>query len=267
MATIKYKLEKAVGAKDVELSALMQSVADKEQLLGKMSSLLEAANEAKQQHAEQICLYKESLIKLQRKLKASAAEITKGNQVISKLQADGQALRSQLRLKATMLQQQQQQAAQKGVSLHAADREVTELRAQMAQLGADKERADEGYHTAKGQLAEAQELLKSNQKVIQWLNKELNEAQSSSCRVHSLAATRISPTIFSTSMPATVATASTLSPPAGDGMLAGASVGGAASAIPSAGMPALRSRVGLAMDNSESGKPLCACEMGSVALA
>ena len=40
-----------------------------------------------------------------------------------------------------------------------------------------KERAEEQASAARQQLAEAQELLRSNQQVIQWLNKELNEAQ------------------------------------------------------------------------------------------
>ena len=47
----------------------------------------------------------------------------------------------------------------------------------MAELKADKSRAEESASANKQQLAEAHELLRSNQQVIQWLNKELNESQ------------------------------------------------------------------------------------------
>lgn len=179
LTTKSYQQEKELSAKDVELSALGQSVADKESLLAKTSSLLEAANDAKQQHGEAAAYHKDSVAKLQLKLRASAAEITKGNQIISKLQADAQQLRGKLKLKAAVQQQAQEQAAQQDAALNAAERGAAELRAQLAEAGAERERSDEACAAAKRQLAEAQELLRSNQQVIQWLNKELNDAQTS----------------------------------------------------------------------------------------
>ena len=157
----------------------MQSVADKEALLSKMSSLLEISTEAKRQVSEQAEMHKESASRLRMKLTASSSEITKGNQIIAKLQSDGQALRGKLKLKQAVVQQLQEQGSQKDASLHSADKAAAELRARIAELTNEKERADEGCANAKAQLAEAQELLKSNQQVIQWLNKELNDAQTS----------------------------------------------------------------------------------------
>ena len=48
----------------------------------------------------------------------------------------------------------------------------------MAELKAEKARAEDTAAAHKAQLAEAQDLLRSNQQVITWLNKELNDAQS-----------------------------------------------------------------------------------------
>jgi chromosome segregation ATPase len=89
-------------------------------------------------------MHKENAARLRMKLAASSSEITKGNQIIAKLQSDGQALRGKLKLKQAVVQQLQEQGSQKEASLHSADRGASELRARIAELTNDKERADEG---------------------------------------------------------------------------------------------------------------------------
>ena len=177
LAAEKHKLEKALAARDVELSAATQSVADKTELLTKMSSLQEAAGESKRLLDAGLADAKETNAHLTQKLQASTAEITKGNAIIHKLQNEGRALKAKLRLKAAVLLQQQEYAQQKQSELDGSEREHGEMRTQAAELRAERQRADEAHAACKEQLAEAQELLRTNQQVIQWLNKELNEAQ------------------------------------------------------------------------------------------
>lgn len=252
-----HRQEKEASARDVELSALGQSVADKEQLLGRTSSLLEAATDAKQQHGEAAAYHKDAVAKLQLKLRASAAEITKGNSIISKLQADAQQLRGKLKLRAAVQQQAQGQAAQQDASLHAAERGATELRAQLAEAGAGRDRSDEACGAAKRQLAEAQELLRSNQQVIQWLNKELNDAQTSH-RVYSPASASFgSATAAAAASSAATRPSSSFRPPAPlplapassvtvNSSMATSSSAGAGGGSLTAGMSELRSKAGQA---------------------
>ena len=77
-----HKLEKELAAKQVELAAALQSAKDKEALLAKMTSLHEAATDAKRQLEDSLGMYKDNNAKLQEKLKLSASEITKGNTII-----------------------------------------------------------------------------------------------------------------------------------------------------------------------------------------
>ena len=177
LSSSKHTLERAASAREVELSALAQSIRDKDQLLASTAAHLEAAQEAKRQQDAALELYKDTISKLQEKLKASAAEITKGNEIINTLQTECRALRGKLRLKMAVLQQQQDQVAQKQQEADASGRACSELRAQLAELTAEKQRAEDSHGSCRQQLAEAQELLRSNQQVIQWLNKELNDAQ------------------------------------------------------------------------------------------
>lgn len=160
-----HRLEKALSSRDVELAAASQSAADKEALLSKMAALQEAASEAKRQLEDSLNLYKETQSRMQAKLQLSASEIAKGNGIIAKLQSDARELKGKVKLKAQQLTQQQEAAAAKEAELTASEKAVHELRAQAAELRADKERADESGAAARQQLTEAQELLRSNQQV------------------------------------------------------------------------------------------------------
>lgn len=55
-------------------------------------------------------MHKDNAARLHEKLKLSAAEITKGNDIISRLQSECRELKGKLRLKATVLVQQQARA-------------------------------------------------------------------------------------------------------------------------------------------------------------
>jgi chromosome segregation ATPase len=85
------------------------------------------------------------------------------------------------------MSQQAEAAARKQQAAEAAERQMADLRAQLTVAASDKAKAEEGAAELKRQLAEAQELLRSNQQVIQWLNKELNDTQAGT-RAHSAAA-------------------------------------------------------------------------------
>ena len=118
---------------------------------------------------------------------ASAAEIVKGNQIIGKLQSDVRSLKAKLKLRASEAQQQVDALGRKQQAVDAAERTAADLRAQLVVAQSDKAKAEEACAEHKRQLTEAQDLLRSNQQVIQWLNKELNEVQAGN-RVNSAAA-------------------------------------------------------------------------------
>lgn len=117
-----HELEKALAAKDIEIKAAMQTLKDKDEILGKAESLQRAAAEAKDQQEDSINLYREHNTRLQEQLRLSSAEITKGNTIIAKLQSDCRELKGKLRLKAAVMLQQQEHANQRQSELDAAER-------------------------------------------------------------------------------------------------------------------------------------------------
>jgi len=187
LSSANHSLEKAAGASRVELAALGASVADKENLAARTSSLLEASADAKRSLEESLAAHKENNARLQSKLKVSAAEILKGNQIIGKLQADVRSLRAKLKLRAAALLQATEATANRQRELDEAGRAAAELRAAVAIASNERAKAEEASAEHRRALGEAQELLRSNQQVIQWLNKELNDTQAGT-RAHSAAA-------------------------------------------------------------------------------
>jgi hypothetical protein len=62
--------------------------------------------------------------------------------------------------------QQQEHSAQKHAELDACEKGAAELRTHAAELSAERERAEQAHAACKAQLAEAQELLRTNQQVM-----------------------------------------------------------------------------------------------------
>ncbi len=72
--------------------------------------------------------FKEDNLKLQARVAAAAAEITKGNTIIAKLQGDKKGLQGKLKLKAAVIAQQHEAAAAKQSELETSERAAAETR-------------------------------------------------------------------------------------------------------------------------------------------
>jgi predicted ribosome quality control (RQC) complex YloA/Tae2 family protein len=72
LAAANHSLEKAAGASRVEVAALAASVTDKEALVAKSASLLDASNDARRALEETLATHKDNNTKLQSKLKVRA---------------------------------------------------------------------------------------------------------------------------------------------------------------------------------------------------
>ena len=90
------------------MATLEQQLRDKDELLEKMTALLEGANSAKGQLEDTVLLLKSTVDKYDNKVKASIEEIHKGNGYIEQLSSELQAAKAKVKLKATIIRQQEQ---------------------------------------------------------------------------------------------------------------------------------------------------------------
>ena len=82
---------------NTKIEGLTEQLVDKDEIIAKSVALQKASEDAKDNMEEKLQTYITNNEILQEKLRLTAAEITKGNQVIARLQADGNSLKKRRR--------------------------------------------------------------------------------------------------------------------------------------------------------------------------
>ncbi|POM60363.1 Spindle assembly protein [Phytophthora palmivora] len=164
--------EKQINALQVRADALQQQLADKEDVIKKTADLLQSAKLHNEEVDESLKMYRDNHGRLQQKLELSISEINKGNEIIERIQNENRTLKSKMRMKAKIIKQQEQFVEEKQLQREEALLELKSTK--------DDIRKRDEHDTIKElsqKLEDSNKLLASNQQVITWLNKEINEAQ------------------------------------------------------------------------------------------
>ncbi|KAF1323968.1 Spindle assembly protein, partial [Globisporangium splendens] len=187
-----FQQEKQINQLEMRTSALQQQVLDKEDVITKTSDLLQAAQIHKQEVEESLKVYRDNHARLQQKLELSISEINKGNDIIERIQNESRALKTKMRMKAKIIKQQEQILDEKQAQRDELVRELKgakeDIRKREEDIMALKWRfagantlfshsTQDNVKELKQKLEDSNKLLASNQQVIAWLNKEINEAQ------------------------------------------------------------------------------------------
>ncbi|XP_046549882.1 LOW QUALITY PROTEIN: spindle assembly abnormal protein 6 homolog [Haliotis rubra] len=167
---------KLVNQLQTRIAVMEQELKDKEQVLSKSSDLLGSEQEKKRKYEEDLDRKHKDISKLEGKVKAMSEELMKGNEIIKKLQEEVKSNRAKVKLRTQI----------------ATDRRMGQDRSRESQdLAGTKDRRplqenrrlSESVETTTKKLEESRQLLKTNENVIQWLNKQINEQQLTHHRV------------------------------------------------------------------------------------
>ncbi|OQR84215.1 spindle assembly protein [Achlya hypogyna] len=172
-----FKKDKLIAQQELQLAALQQQVIDKEHVLSKTSDLLAAANTHKHEIEETLKMYKANHASMQQKLELSISEINKGNQIIEQIQSENRAYKAKLRIKSKILKQQETLVEEKQLQRDEHQHLVKALQKDLQLKDDEIVLLQKKIDDLSRKLEESNELLASNQQVITWLNKEINEAQ------------------------------------------------------------------------------------------
>ncbi|KAJ0402844.1 hypothetical protein ATCC90586_004531 [Pythium insidiosum] len=160
-----FEQEKSINQLEMKVVALNQQLTDKEEVIAKTTELLQSAQHHKQEIEESLKMYRDNHARLQQKLEMSVAEINKGNDIIERIQSENRTLKAKMKMKGKILKQQEQLIDEK------------QIQREEALLELKSSREDDRIKELSQKLEESSKLLASNQQVISWLNKEINEAQ------------------------------------------------------------------------------------------
>ncbi|XP_072172783.1 spindle assembly abnormal protein 6 homolog [Diadema setosum] len=169
--------EQTVGQLRTRVAVLEQEVRDKQALADKSSQLLDAATENKAQLEESLHHKKALILKLEGSLKSASQEVLKGNEIIRKLQGELKAAMAKMKLKNAVTSKQEKLLEERSQTLHRTEEERDGLKKKAESLETENERLKESIERMTSKLEESKQLLKTNENVITWLNKQVNEAQ------------------------------------------------------------------------------------------
>ena len=182
----KHENLKTIQAHEVRMSTLQQQVVDGEAMNVQLNKLVESAHAQKNSQEDNVRMLRDSNAKLEDKVRLTSAEVAKANEYIERLQNEIKTLKTKLKVKMAVVMQQEQVVqdkdktiAQKELKITAAEQAVNERDGQIEILKSKLSQAE-------SRLAEAERTMESNQQVISWLNKEVNEAQVLDCSLPSL---------------------------------------------------------------------------------
>uniref|UniRef100_A0A8C5RSW6 Spindle assembly abnormal protein 6 homolog n=1 Tax=Laticauda laticaudata TaxID=8630 RepID=A0A8C5RSW6_LATLA len=172
-----HEKEKQVNQLQMRVAVLEQEIKDKDQLVARTKEVLEATQEQKANLEENAEKKQFQIGKLETSLKALSTEFLKANEIIKKLQGDLKTLMSKLKLKNTVTVQQEKLLVEKEEKLQKEQKELQEVESSLREKEQEICKLQEQLETTVQKLEESKHLLKTNENVITWLNKQLNEIQ------------------------------------------------------------------------------------------
>jgi spindle assembly abnormal protein 6 len=172
----RFELDKRCGEQALSLAAARAQLADREEALARAHAQAEDAAQRRTAAEEKAAHYKASGGKLQRKLELGVREINKGNAVIEQLQQELAAANERLRTRALAMRQQEKVLGDATAGLEAAQQAAAQAREQLAQERAAGRELRAALEQSRAKLEECNKMLESDQNVIAFLNKEINQA-------------------------------------------------------------------------------------------
>ncbi|CAM6070100.1 unnamed protein product [Sphagnum tenellum] len=173
----KHDTAKQLNLHLMHLSALEQEVSNKSELLSSLKVQLDS------QVSQRVALegsWKEAQAAAERadeRANFSATELAKCHQIIEKLQVELRSSKQKVKLKGQLASQQDSLLTERQAVIEKVEADNLNLRSELDTLKVEQGENKKKVEDLTSKLEETQELLKSNQQMIQWLNQQLTEAQ------------------------------------------------------------------------------------------
>ncbi|XP_068096085.1 spindle assembly abnormal protein 6 homolog [Hyperolius riggenbachi] len=170
--------EKEINRFQTRLAVLEQELKDKDQIIQRSNEILSATQQQKTASEASAEKKQAQLGKLEATIQSLSAELLKANAIIKRLQGDLKSLIGKLKLKNAVTVQQEKLLSEKERLVQEAEKKLADVERNLHMKEEEAEKLQEKLQQTEQKLEEGKELLKTNENVISWLNKQLNETQS-----------------------------------------------------------------------------------------
>uniref|UniRef100_A0A8C8RUK4 Spindle assembly abnormal protein 6 homolog n=1 Tax=Pelusios castaneus TaxID=367368 RepID=A0A8C8RUK4_9SAUR len=167
-----HEKKKLLNQLRTRVAVLEQEVKDKEQLI--LSCEIQTYLFQKKLE-ESLEMKQRQIGKLDTTVKSISEELLKAHEIIKKLQGEMKKLMEKMKLKNAVTMQQEKILGEKEQSLQKERMEFHNVKQALQQKEGEVLKLQEQLDTSVQKLEENKQLLKTNENVISWLNKQLNE--------------------------------------------------------------------------------------------
>ncbi|XP_038572833.1 spindle assembly abnormal protein 6 homolog isoform X1 [Micropterus salmoides] len=174
-----HEKERLVSQLQMRVAVLEQEIKDKDQLMRRTKEVLEATQEQKKSMEENAESKELQIRKLEATVKSLSEELIKANGIIKKLQGEVRVLIGKIKVKNTVTVSQEKVLQDTSEKLQNAEKDLRSAQQHLITKDEEVSKLKEQLETTVQKLNESREVLKTNENVISWLNKQLNEKQMS----------------------------------------------------------------------------------------
>ncbi|CAM4557577.1 unnamed protein product [Lepidochelys olivacea] len=167
--------EKLLNQLRTRIAVLEQEVKDKEKVVIRSTDVCESAQEHKKKLEESLEMKQLQIGKFETTVKSISEELLKANEIIKKLQGEMKKLMEKMKLKNAVTLQQEKILGEKEQTLQKERLELNNVKWVLQQKEEEVLKLQEQLDITVQKLEESKQLLKTNENVISWLNKQLNE--------------------------------------------------------------------------------------------
>lgn len=158
-------------------ASLEQEVRTSESKAMQLRSLLDNVQEQNNKVTIELERSQSLLNKRETSLKTLAEEVNKGNDIIRKLQTEIKNLHSKLKVRNKVVEEQEKAVNGKEIVLDEMQRNLNSCREELKLRTEEAKKLQDNLDAAQTKLDESAKLARTNENVINWLNKQLNEFQ------------------------------------------------------------------------------------------
>ncbi|XP_032243131.2 spindle assembly abnormal protein 6 homolog [Nematostella vectensis] len=171
----RHERDKTLGHLRTRIAVLEQELRDKEQVISRSNELLESSNDQKKKQEDTLNHRIQEIKKLENTVSTISAEVVKGNEIIHKLQTQLRNFKSEIKLKNVLTKQQEKLLGEKETVIKRQTQELETTTENLKQKEEEVKKLNESLESTMAKLEESKELLKTNENVINWLNKQMND--------------------------------------------------------------------------------------------
>ncbi|KAK2556738.1 Spindle assembly abnormal protein 6-like protein [Acropora cervicornis] len=175
----RHEHSKTLSQLHTKVAVMEQEIRDKGQVnslvIARTNELMENSNEQQRKQEKMLEERQEQINKLEATMKSVSAEVIKGNEIIQRLQSELRNYKSKMKLKNVVTTKQEKLISEKEATLEKCQQENTSLQTSLKNKEEEVKKLNDSLESTAAKLEESKQLLKTNENVINWLNKQMND--------------------------------------------------------------------------------------------